>query len=517
VPKSKLRKPEQPVLGKQYTGTAVSRKTLFDNEGEVQEVEEEAEAGDDDDEDQDEDPFARTSSGSSVSSVSSVKSREMQSDGSEGEEKAATTDLRAGDLADADGDDSEIDSDDAFGSGEEEVFKSKGFTFRGSRQDLVAEDSAEDGNSDEDGALVWDTEDEEEVASAEDFDMSDGASDSDQQSQDLSGNDSDSNSDSTTSPQPSRTPTTGREKLKDLLTSDAAAVASTLTASANADGQKGRAVKHQYQTFDRLLDARIKLQKGLTAANNISLTATPDPEIVSAAQAAEVAALKLFSTIESLRQDISEAASGITSKKRKRQPLPIQATPTNTLWTRLSALEDQSLAHRRAILNKWSSKTRAANNISAPRSQLDRNTHQDTMTSILDAQLVSSNQQAQTNPRFAYDDTPFYQSLLRDLIASRASLSQSQNIVLDIPLVAAPKQHRKGVDLKASKGRKVRYTVQEKLQNFMAEEERGTWTDGARREFFASLFGGQEMLDEDGGEVDAGEAGEEGVLRLFRN
>ena len=514
MPKSKLRKPEQPVLGKQYTGTAVSRRTLFDDEGEVQEVEEEAEENDDDDEDQDDDLFAKQSSGSSVSSV---KSREVPLGRSEVEDEATTSDLGTGDLADADGDDPDIDSDDAFGSGEEEVFKSKGFTFRGSRQDLVPEDSAEDGDSDEDGALVWDTEDEEEVASVEDIDMDDEDSDSDEQSEDISGNDSDFNSDSTTSPEPLRIPTTGREKLKDLLTSDAAAVASTLTASANADGQKGRAVKHQYQTFDRLLDARIKLQKGLTAANNISLTANPDQEIESAAQSAEVAALKLFTTIESLRHDISEAASGTTSKKRKRQPPPTQTTPTNALWTRISALEDQSLPHRRAILNKWSSKTRAANNISAPRSQLDRNTHQDTMSSILDAQLVSSNQQDQTNPSSAYDDTPFYQSLLRDLIASRASLSQSQNTIPDIPLVTAPKQHRKGVDPKASKGRKVRYTVHEKLQNFMAEEERGTWTDGARREFFASLFGGQGMLDEDGGEVDDGEVGEEGVLRLFRN
>ena len=514
MPKSKLRKPEQPALGKQYIGAPVSRKTLFDDGGEVQEVEEEEGEDNGADEDEDEDPFARPSSGSSISSV---QSREVLSDGSEVKDDANSSGLENGHFADADGEDSDIDSDEAFGSGEEEALKSKGFTFRGSRQGLVSEDPAEDGDSDEDGALVWDTEDEEEVASVEDIDMDDEASDSDERSQDFSGDNSESNSESNTSPHPSRTPTIGREKLKDLLTSDAAAVASTLSASANADGQKGHAVKQQYQTFDRLLDARIKLQKGLTAANSVSLTTTPDQEIVSAAQSAEAAALKLFSTIESLRHDISEAALDPTSKKRKRQPAPTQATPTHALWTRLSALEDQSLPHRRSILNKWSSKTRAANNISAPRSQLDRNTHQDTMTSILDAQLVSSNQQDQPNPSGPYDDTPFYQSLLRDLIASRASISQSQNTIPDIPLLpAAPKQHRKGVDPKASKGRKVRYTVHEKLQNFMAEEERGTWTDGARREFFASLFGGQGMLDE-GGEVDDGETGEEGVLRLFRN
>jgi protein AATF/BFR2 len=94
------------------------------------------------------------------------------------------------------------------------------------------------------------------------------------------------------------------------------------------------------------------------------------------------------------------------------------------------------------------------------------------------------------------------------------------NTAPDLPLPsAAPKQHRKGVDTKASKGRKVRYTVHEKLQNFVAEEERGTWTESARREFFASLFGGQGMLNEDQDvDMDGDErVGEEGALRLFRN
>ena len=324
MPKSKLRKPEQPALGKQYIGAPVSRKTLFDDGGEVQEVEEEEGEDNGADEDEDEDPFARPSSGSSISSV---QSREVLSDGSEVKDDANSSGLENGHFADADGEDSDIDSDEAFGSGEEEALKSKGFTFRGSRQGLVSEDPAEDGDSDEDGALVWDTEDEEEVASVEDIDMDDEASDSDERSQDFSGDNSESNSESNTSPHPSRTPTIGREKLKNLLTGDAAAVASTLSASANADGQKGHAVKQQYQTFDRLLDARIKLQKGLTAANSVSLTTTPDQEIVSAAQSAEAAALKLFSTIESLQTTAGANSSDpysrpLDSPIRSRRPVP---------------------------------------------------------------------------------------------------------------------------------------------------------------------------------------------------
>lgn len=516
VSKSKLRKPEQPLLGEQYTGTAVSRKTLFDEEGNVQEAEDKADSADDEDDE--------PGRAEALSSVSSVKSGDVPASSSEIEDEADRTDMRMEDSANADGDDPDIDSDEAFASGEEEVLKSKGFTFRGSKQDPVAEDvdAAEEGDSDEDGALMWDTEDEEEVESGQDVEMEDEATESDEESQDASGSDSGSGSESNTSSEPSknsRTPITARDKLKDLLTNDAATVASTLSASANADGQKGRAVKQQHQTFDRLLDARIKLQKGLTAANNISIIANPDPEVSLAAKAAETAALKLFSTIESIRHSISEAASTSASKKRKRHSPPTSSTPTSALWARLSILEDQSLPHRQSILNKWSSKTRSAVNISAPRSQLDRPTTHDTttMTSMLDASLASSTPQQGT-----YDDTPFYQSLLRDLIASRASLSQSQPPEIPLP-PAPPKQHRKGVDTKASKGRKVTYTVHEKLQNFAAEEERGTWTENARREFFASLFGGTGMLEEgrdvdEDGDADGDEGvGEEGALRLFRS
>jgi protein AATF/BFR2 len=63
--------------------------------------------------------------------------------------------------------------------------------------------------------------------------------------------------------------------------------------------------------------------------------------------------------------------------------------------------------------------------------------------------------------------------------------------------------------------------VQEKLQNFMAPEERGEWGERQRDELFSSLFGQRMALgehddvesDEEGDGVDAEEAG----LMLFRS
>jgi protein AATF/BFR2 len=82
---------------------------------------------------------------------------------------------------------------------------------------------------------------------------------------------------------------------------------------------------------------------------------------------------------------------------------------------------------------------------------------------------------------------------------------------------------KRNVDTKASKGRKLKYAVHEKLQNFMAPEERGKWGERQTDELFGSLFGQRlglaENLDEDAEEMaedDKDAADEEAGLMMFR-
>jgi protein AATF/BFR2 len=51
------------------------------------------------------------------------------------------------------------------------------------------------------------------------------------------------------------------------------------------------------------------------------------------------------------------------------------------------------------------------------------------------------------------------------------------------------RKSKKNIDTRASKGRKIRYQVQEKIQNFMAPEPRGTWHEEMKEELFSSLLG----------------------------
>jgi protein AATF/BFR2 len=79
---------------------------------------------------------------------------------------------------------------------------------------------------------------------------------------------------------------------------------------------------------------------------------------------------------------------------------------------------------------------------------------------------------------------------------------------------------RKNVDTKASKGRKMRFTVHEKLQNFMAPEDKGSWEPDAIDRFFGTLLGQKMILGEeeasDDGQAENGVSPEESLM-LFRS
>ncbi|KAJ2694030.1 rRNA-processing protein bfr2 [Coemansia spiralis] len=138
-----------------------------------------------------------------------------------------------------------------------------------------------------------------------------------------------------------------------------------------------------------------------------------------------------------------------------------------------------------------------------------------------------------TDPEI-FDDTDFYQQLLRELIESRMVDSNDPMGSLGVRWAAVNQRSdakKRKVDTKASKGRKIRYHVMDKLQNFMPPVAAGTWHEDMVNELFSSLLGQRvpkSILDADAGEPDAaaapptpsgGELGEASAgmqgLRLF--
>uniref|UniRef100_T1IH21 Protein AATF n=1 Tax=Strigamia maritima TaxID=126957 RepID=T1IH21_STRMM len=90
-----------------------------------------------------------------------------------------------------------------------------------------------------------------------------------------------------------------------------------------------------------------------------------------------------------------------------------------------------------------------------------------------------------------FDDDDFYQQLLRELI-------EKQGSQIDDPLALSHHwakiqklrgKMKKKVDTKASKGRRFRYKVHQKLVNFMAPYEYDVASSESRKDLFSSLFG----------------------------
>jgi protein AATF/BFR2 len=90
-----------------------------------------------------------------------------------------------------------------------------------------------------------------------------------------------------------------------------------------------------------------------------------------------------------------------------------------------------------------------------------------------------------------YNDGDYYQQLLKEFIDTRMQETNDPMILAMryAKMKQMQKKKSKDIDTKASKGRKIRYQVQEKIQNFMAPEPRGTWHEEMCEELFVSLLG----------------------------
>lgn len=120
-----------------------------------------------------------------------------------------------------------------------------------------------------------------------------------------------------------------------------------------------------------------------------------------------------------------------------------------------------------------------------------------------------------------FDDTDFYQALLRDVVdvghglggaaGGPGSYANFNNV---------SRKKAAGVDPKASKGRKLRYHVHEKLQNFMAPIPMISWEKEQIDELFKGLLGGRgefssAVVEEAAAQDAAVIGGEAGQFRIF--
>ncbi|KAK3673881.1 rRNA-processing protein bfr2 [Recurvomyces mirabilis] len=326
-----------------------------------------------------------------------------------------------------------------------------------------------------------------------------------------------------------------RTTLRDLPV-----VGASLAKGNEADVQKGNSVKRQRKTFDSLLSTRMKLQKALVGANTVVAIpggdlASEREDAASAIEAAEVAAFNLWSTLTNFREDMRSARTG-----DKRKAFYSVKSSTARLWSHQQDQESSELERRNATLQKWSTKTSEGQASST--SKLTASAPQTTVLDVIQqhtADMPRLVARAQTPRSCApiqaaskttsidkniYDDADFYGLLLKELLEQKSADSATATSNIDFSFqMRREAKTKKNVDTKASKGRKLRFTVHEKLQNFMAPEDRRGWGDRQADELFGSLFGRRMELSEDVVEDDAdmgaddnGEVDAEEALMMFR-
>ena len=86
-----------------------------------------------------------------------------------------------------------------------------------------------------------------------------------------------------------------------------------------------------------------------------------------------------------------------------------------------------------------------------------------------------------------YDDRPFYSMLLKSFITNGSGGDSSSMRAADLIALKKYKRNKVKVDRKASKGRKLRYIVHKKLENFMFPQHVSETSINSER-LFQSLF-----------------------------
>ncbi|KAF4593277.1 rRNA-processing protein bfr2 [Pleurotus pulmonarius] len=308
----------------------------------------------------------------------------------------------------------------------------------------------------------------------------------------------------------------------------------TLQKTREDDRRKGKAITRQIAVWDSLLDARIRLQKVATSSNKLPMP-TDMAEVIREDDQVRMSLLGMLNEAALLSEELFHFQSDListntaikTPPRKRRKVESLETTADYGVWFK-EATDDavivESAVHPYEIqtLAKWSSKIQAVapsallpsnrnafsknrqnlksvvqlidetlttdRNKLLARTQVRRSKGARLGTARTERQVPDQGEEdGETIDRELFDDNDFYQQLLRDIIDARGDNAAGAD---DWMSIQKQKKSKKAVDTKASKGRKLRFEVHEKLQNFMVPVPvAGSWHEEQIDELFASLLG----------------------------
>ncbi|KAJ9117955.1 hypothetical protein QFC20_000236 [Naganishia adeliensis] len=322
----------------------------------------------------------------------------------------------------------------------------------------------------------------------------------------------------------------------------------SLQASKSKEVMKGRAILRQQKLFDELLTVRITFQKAWVAGAKVPSRKRKARELDSSDETDDLttstlathrtsclAALgSLSEDLFVLRERVARCLPGYTAEGGEVKRRKVTDDEDQDVYWKACAVDSLAMldsTHDTLLttLTKWSTKIQAASIQQAMLAgkagngnKFSAGAGQAGVVEAIDGALNSkalSHADGEDEP-FTSEDG-FYKSLLREVIEARAAGTGGASGI-DVGQLRSEKKKKRDAERGASKGRKLRYTVHEKAQNFTVPIPLSTpWATEQIDELFTSLLGGAglagagaERDDQGVMGVDAQESGLSG-LRVF--
>ncbi|CAN1284706.1 Protein AATF [Linum perenne] len=270
---------------------------------------------------------------------------------------------------------------------------------------------------------------------------------------------------------------------------------------------KGQAVKNQKAIWDRSLELRILLQKPFSNSNRLpqepirSTFCNLDEGVKEAYDDLVVSSKKTLESLVELEESlleknpsISQSSSGNVGKSLKKHSN--ESTHLNDEdeeeWSRISQMHTRIAPFRNKSIDKWQRKTQVTTGAAAIRNKLhafNQNISEQVAAYMRDPSRMVKQMQLRRSTAGVFgdlsvvnfinfvqathpdgdpellDDSEFYQQLLKEFL-EKVDPNSSETAFYAVKRLQTKK--RKIVDRRASKSRKIRYSVHEHIVNFMA-------------------------------------------------
>ncbi|KAL1802748.1 hypothetical protein ACET3Z_031395 [Daucus carota] len=270
------------------------------------------------------------------------------------------------------------------------------------------------------------------------------------------------------------------------------------------DVLKGQAVKNQKALWDKTLELRFLLQKAFSNSNRLpqdpirssfcdsySETSEAYSDLITTSKKTLDSIQKLQEALLEKNPTITQGADGTSGKNTKQLKASENLiAEEDQEWSKISEMQSRIVSFRNKSVDKWQRRTQVTTGAAAIKGKLQafNQSISDQVSAYMTdpSRMVNGMQQRRsaiaifgTDPETfnitkeeevngdpeLLDDSEFYQQLLKEFFET---IDPTSSEAAFYALKRMQTKKRKVVDQRASKSRKIRYHVLEKIVNFMA-------------------------------------------------